>query len=254
MPGLADAKVTHVFPSGDVLPENVLRLYIRFSNPMQRGRALDNIVMLGPDGTLAPDVLYRAPVELWDRSMTCLTILLDPGRLKRGVGPNRMLGAPLNAGQQYTLTIGRGMMDTHCRPLREACNKSFRVSEAIREPINIERWTILPPPVRGREPLELTFPAPLDWAQLWRGIAVVSPTGQPMSGRIDIDLGETRWRFTPEEPWQAGTHTIRVAPGLEDICGNTPHRPFDGALRSAEASLETVVPSITFVTDGRREA
>ena len=82
-------EVNHIFPSGGCLPENLLRFYVCFSNSMQRGRVRSKISLLGPDGEPAPDALYRAPVELWDRSMRRLTILLDPGRLKRGVGPNR---------------------------------------------------------------------------------------------------------------------------------------------------------------------
>jgi hypothetical protein len=81
------AEVKHVFPSSDSLPENLLRFYVCFSNPMRRGRAEEQIGLLGPDGWSAPDTLYRPPVELWDNSMRHLTILLDPGRLKREVGP-----------------------------------------------------------------------------------------------------------------------------------------------------------------------
>jgi len=246
--GALDTAVRRVFPSSNELPENLLRLYVCFSNPMQRGPARDNIEILGPDGRQASDVLYRAPVELWDKSMTCLTVLLDPGRLKTGVGPHRMLGPPLRAGQRYTLAVGAGMIDVYGRPLREGFNKSFCVSQAIRQPIAIEKWKILPPALESHEPLELTFPRPLDWAQLWHGIAVVSKTGQPISGRIDIDLGETRWRFTPDAPWQAGPHSVSVAPGLEDLCGNTPYGAFDGPFRSpGEVADEASVRSIPFV-------
>jgi hypothetical protein len=243
----AETEVKQVFPSNDVLPENLLRLYVLFSNPMQRGRAADNIAILGPDGSSAPDVLYRAPVELWDSNMTCLTILLDPGRLKRGVGPNRMLGPPLRAGQRYTLAVGPGIIDMHGRPLCEGFAKSFSVSEAVREPVAIAKWTIRPPEMGGRQPLELVFPSQLDWAQLWRGITVASETGQLIGGRIDIDLGETRWRFTPDAPWQEGAHSVRVSPGLEDICGNTPYGPFDGPIRSADdVAREAAILSIPF--------
>jgi hypothetical protein len=230
----AETKVSHVFPSDDVLPENLLRFYVRFSNPMQRGQAEHNVVVLGSDGAPSSDILYRAPVELWDKSMTCLTILLDPGRLKRGVGPNRVLGPPLKAGRWYALKVGAGMIDVHGRPLREDCKKPFSVSGPVREPIVVEKWDIRSPAAHSCQPLELTFPRALDWAQLWRGIAVVSESGQAISGRIDIDCGETRWRFTPDTPWQLGAHGIRIAPGLEDICGNTPLRPFDGRFRSTE--------------------
>jgi hypothetical protein len=244
----AGAEVCEVFPSGDVLPENLMRLYVRFSRPMQRGKAQANIELLGPDGLPAPDVLYRAPVELWDRSMTCLTILLDPGRLKRGVGPNRALGSPLRSGQRYTLAIAPGMVDMLGHPLREGFRKPFRVADAVREPIAFERWRIRIPREGTREPLELDFPGPLDWAQLWRGIAIVSERGEPISGRIDIDRGETRWRFTPDAPWRAGAYDARVSAGLEDACGNTLYAPFDGPLRSAdEIALETADRSIPFV-------
>jgi hypothetical protein len=247
-------KVKHVFPSGDVLPTNLLRFYICFSNPMQRGRATNNIEILHLDGSPALDVLYRAPIELWDSSMTCLTVLLDPGRLKRGVGPNRALGSPLRAGQRYTLAIGRGMIDAYGRPLCEAFHKSFSVSEAIREPIAIEEWKISSPAATSHESLEITFPRPLDWAQLSRGIAVAWETGQPIDGRFDVSAGETRWRFTPDEPWQAGAHCVRVAPGLEDICGNTPSGAFDGPFRSADqVALETTLRIIPFAVNIRTD-
>jgi hypothetical protein len=64
----AAAEVKNIYPSGDELPENLLRFYIVFSNSMQRGRAEAEISVLGPDGEPARDVLYRAPIELWDRS------------------------------------------------------------------------------------------------------------------------------------------------------------------------------------------
>ncbi len=247
-PGTVETKVSHVFPSSDVLPENLLRFYVRFSNPMRRGQAANNIEILDPDGRPAPDILYRAPVELWDPSMTCLTVLLDPGRLKRGVGPNRELGAPLQAGRRYTLAIGPHMIDAYGRPLYEAFNKSFCVSAAVREPIAIEVWKTLPLMMGSHEPLELVFPRPLDWALLWQGLTVASDAGLALGGRIDIHRGETRWRFIPDEPWQPGGYSVRVAPELEDICGNTPYGPFDGPFRSAdEVALETATRLIPFV-------
>jgi hypothetical protein len=250
--GVAATEVRQVFPSNDVLPENLLRLYVCFSKPMQRGRAEANIKILDPDGRPAPDILYRAPLELWDRSMTCLTILLDPGRLKRGVGPNRMLGPPLRAGQRYTLAVGPGMFDMCGRSLRRGFNKSFNVAEAVREPVVIEEWKIRSPAIGGRQPLELIFPRPLDWAQLWHGITVASESDQPVSGRIDIDPGETRWRFTPNLPWEAGAYSVRVSPGLEDVCGNTLYGPFDGPFRSADdVARERAIHSILFDVERR---
>jgi hypothetical protein len=243
----AEPEVSQAFPSSEVLPENLLRFYIRFSNPMRRGHAADNIEVLGSDGRPTPDVLYRAPVELWDGSMTCLTILFDPGRLKRGVGPNRVLGPPLEVGERYTLAISSGMIDIHGRPLRQGFRKSFTVSEAVREAIAINNWMITPPSADSREPLEITFARPLDWAQLWQGITVASEGGERISGRVDITKGETRWHFTPDAPWRKGSHSVRVSPNVEDACGNTPYSAFDGSLRTTdEMALESAVRSIPF--------
>jgi len=127
-----------------------------------------------------------APVELWDTSMTCLTILLDPGRLKRGVGPNRMLGPPLKVGERYILAVGPGMIDVHGRPLRQRFTKAFTVCEAVRAPIEIEDWRIVPPTADSRDPLDLTFPTPLNWAGLWQAINVVLEGGEQISGRVGI--------------------------------------------------------------------
>lgn len=229
----ARTRVTHVFPSSDSLPENLLRFYVCFSNPMQRGRSEEQIRLLGPDGRPAPDTLYRPPVELWDRSMRYLTVLLDPGRLKRGVGPNRELGPPLKAGQKYTLAIGSRMIDSSGRSLFVGFSKSFHVTEAVREPIAVQQWKILPPLMKGHQPLVLVFPKPLDWALLWHTITIASEDGQPIDGRIAIDQGERRWSFAPTSPWTAGSYYMRIASSLEDVCGNSLLEAFDRPLRSA---------------------
>lgn len=245
--GTEAAHIEHVFPSANSLPENLLRFYIRFSNPMQRGQAARQVSILGPDGRPASDVLYRAPVELWDRSMRHLTVLLDPGRLKRGVGPNRELGPPLRAGLDYTLTIGSGMLDACARPLRKSFCKTFHVVEPVREPVPVDQWALLPPPADSYRALALMFPRPLDWAMLWHSLAVTSEGGQPVQGRISVDRCETRWTFTPSYPWDAGSYRVRVASDLEDVCGNSLVAAFDRSLRpGSDLDVETAVRSIPF--------
>lgn len=232
-PSTAPTEVKRVFPSSDSLPENLIRFYVYFSSPMRRGCAAEHITLRGPDGEPAPDVLYRAPTELWDKSMKYLTILLDPGRIKRRVGPNRALGPPLKAGQNYTLVVGSGMADSSDRPLRESFHKSFRVTEAVREPITVEQWRILTPAMESRQPVELLFPNPLDWALLGQSITVASEYNQPVDGRVGIDQAERRWSFTPKSPWSPGCYRISVAPSLEDVCGNSLLGAFDRPLRAA---------------------
>jgi hypothetical protein len=240
-------KVNHIFPSSDCLPENLLRFYVHFSNSMQRGRFEDEIALLGPDGRRVPDVLYRPPVELWDRSMRHLTILLDPGRLKRWLGPNVELGPPLKAGQEYTLAVGSGMVDLSGRPLRKTFHKRFRVTDAVREYIAVEQWNIVPPVANSRQPLVLTFPRPLDRALLSQTIGIASKGERAVDGRIVIDHCERRWSFTPTSPWAAGSYEVRVASTLEDVCGNSVIAAFDRPLRSSsDLAYEVGKRSIAF--------
>jgi hypothetical protein len=223
--------VTHIYPSGECLPENLLRFYVCFSNPMNRGRALDQISLLDSEGQHVTDALYRPPVELWDRTMRNLTVLLDPGRLKRWVGPNAALGPPLKDGQKYMLEIGSGMIDLHGRPLSERFCKKFLVGNPIREQVGVEYWKILPPVTGSRGVLVLRFTRPLDWALTSRLIKVERADGSVIDGRVSVDQCETRWNFSPTSPWAAGIYQIRIGSGLEDVCGNNISGAFDRPFR-----------------------
>jgi hypothetical protein len=239
-------KVTHIFPSSDLLPENLLRFYVCFSNPMQRGAALKEISLLDSEGQPVADALYRPPLELWDRSMRRLTVLLDPGRLKRWVGPNVALGPPLKVGQEYTLEIGSGMIDQYGRPLRERFLKRFLASDARRERISLEHWKILPPETGSRQALMLKFANSLDWALLLHTITVSSADGSALAGEAMVDDCERRWSFTPTAPWMAGVYQIRVRCDLEDICGNNLAGAFDRPLQNGpNLRTERSVSSLT---------
>lgn len=255
-PVRSPVEVERIYPTGDCLPENLLRLYIVFSRPMWRGCAAQHIQLLGPDGEPAPDVLYRSPVELWDRSMRTLTILLDPGRLKRGVGPNRELGPPLAAGQNYTLVVGAGMLDGDGRPLAGPMRKRFGVKEPVRDAIAAEEWQLRKPAERTYEPLVLCFPAPLDWALLTSALTVSTAAGKHIAGHVHIDAAETLWCFTPAEPWAAGSYHVLVDGSLEDVCGNTPSGAFDRPLRQGcDLCIEEMIGQLPFsvgsIAEGR---
>ena len=249
-PGLKQPEVpevTAIFPSADTLPENLLRLYVEFSAPMRRGQAEANICLLGPDGQTAEDVLYRPPVELWDRRMRRLTVLLDPGRLKRHVGPNRALGPPLTMGETYTLVVGAGFVDISGSPLPAPVTKAFRISEPMRSLIDVEDWMVRAPRAATREPLWITFPRPLDEAMLKYALTITGPSGHPVLGEIKVDRGETRFAFAPNSSWIAGWHQVRIAADLEDICGNTPYAAFDRPLRLGSGlKSEKDGPSLAF--------
>jgi hypothetical protein len=217
--------VTNVFPSSDELPENLLRFYVYFSAPMQRGDVFDHVVLLGPGGR--PVEADFLTLELWDPAMQRLTLLLAPGRIKRGVRPNRDSGPALLEGQNYTLMIDAGLADALGRPMARGYAKRFRVTQAIRSQIDPASWTSELPTAGAREPLVLGFPRPLDRAMLLRSISVVDAHQHLVAGDIELCQHETQWTFTPRSDWVAGRYQVQIDSVLEDVSGNNLRAAFD---------------------------
>ena len=46
-------------------------------------------------------------------------------------------------------------------------------------------------------------------------------------GDIEVDQLETRWTFTPKDPWRAGTYHLLALDILEDLAGNQIGRAFE---------------------------
>ena len=234
-----------IYPSADVLPENLLRFYICFSTPMRHGAARSSVAILDAAGDVIPDILYPSPVELWDPGMRRLTILLDPGRLKRGVGPNRDLGPPLKCGTRYRLAISDAFRDANGEQLTPAV-KDFQASEPVREAIDPGGWSARRPTVGTRQPLVLAFRRALDWAGIRDSLAMASGHSH-VKGSATISRGETQWSFLPDEPWSKGCYSVQVRAGLEDVCGNRVGAAFDRNLRlGANLRAEDSARSISF--------
>jgi hypothetical protein len=181
----------------------------------------------------------RQLLELGTVTIVGLEATIRTPTLPNGVGENlakptrHRLRMPVwQCCEQGTLAVGAGMTDLSGSQLRETVYKRFRVTEAVREPIAIDQWKIVPPATNSRQPLMLVFPRPLDWGLLSHTISVVSKGVQSIDGQIAIDQCEKRWSFTPTSPWVAGFYHVRVASGLEDVCGNSVIAAFDRPLRS----------------------
>lgn len=220
-PGVA-TRIEHIYPSTDTLPANTLKLYIYFSAPMGRGEAWQHIRLLDEHGAPVELPFLEIDQELWDATNTRLTVLFDPGRIKRGLLPLNESGPNIQEGRRYTLSIARNWLDANGSPLAAAFNKPFRVVADEREPVDPAKWRIATPREGTIDPLVLTFPRPLDYALLQRTVKVAG-----VAGKIAVARNETEWRFTPDAPWTAGAHELIVETTLEDLAGNRVGRPFD---------------------------
>ena len=88
----AATRIEQVYPSTDTLPANTLKLYIYFSAPMRRGEAWQHIRLLDEHGAPVELPFLEIDQELWDPTNTRLTVLFDPGRIKRGLVPLQRIG------------------------------------------------------------------------------------------------------------------------------------------------------------------
>lgn len=234
-------------PSPDVLPENLLKLYLNFSGPMSRGEAYQRIRLLDERGRKVELAFLEIDQELWDRDVRRLTLLFDPGRVKRDLLPHEEAGTPLRAGGAYTLVVDRAWPDAHGHALEREARKTFRVGPPDHDPPRTSDWRLAPPKGGTRDPLSVTFPEPLDRALLERVLEVLDASGGKVPGSAAIDAQETRWRFTPRDPWKAGDYTLRAEAILEDLAGNSLGRRFEvDVFERVEDRALSVIESLRF--------
>jgi Bacterial Ig-like domain len=218
--------VVAVYPSADVLPENVLKFYIHFSAPMSRGEAYKRIHLMH-EGVEVKDPFLELSEELWDVAQTRFTLFIHPGRIKHGVKPREDSGLPMTDGKEYALQIDEAWLGADRQPLTAKHVKKFRVVAADEEQPNPVNWKIGTPKINSRQPVTLTFNEPLDHAMLNRVLLVRDPAGEAIAGKVAVTAGETVWSFEPEQPWKRSDYAIEIATNLEDLSGNSIARPFE---------------------------
>lgn len=239
--------VAQIYPSGDVLPHNQLKFYVQFSAPMSRGGIYEHIRLHDGDGRLVDLPFLELDEELWDRSMTRLTLLVDPGRIKRGVKPLEDVGPVFEEGKSYTLSIADTWRDAEGRPLRAPFRKIFRVGAGDRTAPEPMRWKVRAPAAGTREPLVVDFDEPMDWALALRMLAVVEKPGAAIAGEASLAQHERRWTFVPATPWPRGPHLLVVPTTIEDLAGNNVGKTFDvDVAEGAQRQLSTESVTVPF--------
>lgn len=228
--------VLQIYPSGDVLPENQLKFYVAFSGPMSRGSIYEHIELRDAAGKAIELPFLELDEELWDPTMTRVTLLIDPGRIKRGVKPLEDIGPVFEEGKMYTLTIKPTWKDAAGQPLKVGFAKTYRVGPADRTPPDPKRWRIsYVPPAGAQGPFILDFDEPMDRALALRLIEVRrKQAGREVviDGDVSVDQQERRWMLMPVGPWREGQYRLVVATTIEDLAGNNIGKTFDVELSS----------------------
>jgi len=244
-------EVLAIYPSGDRLVRNQLKLYVEFSASMSEGQAASHVRLERADsGTPIEDPFVPEP-ELWDRNRRRLTLLFDPGRLKRGLRPQLEAGYPLQEGVAVRLVVDEGFRDADGNPLREPFERRYEVDGDLRARVDPRDWECRLPAAGTAEPLVVRFDRPLDHALLQHALEVSDDAGRPVLGRSEIGRDERSWTFTPAAPWRAGEYRLAIDPRLEDLAGNSLARLFDRDLERDEATSDAARESITFTLRAR---
>jgi hypothetical protein len=218
--------VSRVYPTGDHVPENLLRMYVEFSGPMSRPSGIPHMKLLDDSGREITGAFLPLDYEFWSPDHTRFTAFLDPGRVKSGILPNTQMGRALNPGRTVTLVISSEWRDQYGLPLKEEFRRQLRVGPPDEQPLDTASWRIEAPAAGRRDPLVVAFPEPLDHALLMRALGVTRD-GTSVEGDAAVEAAETRWTFTPREPWRAGTYQFLALDILEDLAGNQIGRAFE---------------------------
>lgn len=215
-----------IYPSQDTVPENLLKMYFQFSQPMVEDRSLSFITITSNNDTLTGTFLDLKP-ELWNTDGTVLTLWLDPGRIKRDLIPNKEMGNPLKAGRLYTLHISSSWTSKQGIQLKTNHSKNFVTASRDEQSPVPDQWTVGTPASATTEALKIDLKESLDFSVLMESISIFDAEKKAVSGKIQLENEERTLLFTPDNNWKAGEYTIMIESRLEDLAGNNLNRPFD---------------------------
>ena len=240
------AELLHIYPSAEELPENLLRFYLYFNSPMKQGKALKHIHLVDSNGDKDTQAFMQFKQELWSPDGKRLTLLFDPGRIKRGVSTNLELGPALLEGNIYQLEISGDWQDVYGQKLGVIQTKTFKVGEAYRTVIDISRWNVIEPETESNQPLTIQLDRIMDHALVQSMIQVKNQENQTIQGSWEISKNESVLYFTPDEKWQKGNYEIILDSSFEDVSGNNLNSLLDDQLKPDQSTQRKTNFSIKF--------
>ena len=225
-----------IYPTNDTLPENLLKIYLQFSQPMRQGESQKYIALIKNDHDTLSEIFLNLQPELWNEDRTTLTIWLDPGRIKRDLQPNKRLGNPLIKGEHYKFAVSDQWKDVQGLQLKQEYTRKFFVSSRDSISPDPDQWILKISGSGSVNPIEADLRESLDYFLLKESISIVNEKGNSVDGLLSISNEEKKYRFVPVEQWTAGRYILRVETRLEDLAGNNINRLFDRDITNKKIS------------------
>ncbi len=223
-----DAELLAIYPKLDTVPENLLKMYFEFVQPMQEvGNALDFIKVTNETDSSETQPFLRLESELWNKERTVLTLWLDPGRIKTDLIPNREMGLPLTSGNTYTVSIDSSWKSIEGIPLKKGYSKQFYVGPRDDKQPNMRKWRLRMPAEDSLQSLYVDFKEPMDAFLSRETIRFYEADDTEIKGQFELLKNESVLKFVPDRKWQSPEIEIRVESRLEDLAGNNLERRFD---------------------------
>lgn len=212
-----------IYPSCDTVPSNLLKIYLKFSEPMQESRSSRFVALFDDvsNDTIRDAFLDLKP-ELWNADGTTLTLWIDPGRVKQDLIPNKQLGTVLHDNHRYRLVVAKGWKSRRGVETTSNYSRPFiTTSRDVNKP-DIRSWTIQP----GRDTIIVDTNETLDWSLLSSSVAVWQQD-QQLEAKSFSEVCERQLMIVPKKSLERGIYTLKIDAILEDPAGNNLNRLFE---------------------------
>jgi hypothetical protein len=257
--GVASARAVasvEIHPAGDTVPENLLRIELRFERPQRLPFDMQRLKLLDDAGVALENALLDLTLASADGRR--ITVLMDPGRVKSGVGPNVDAGRALHAGRSVRLQVEADAIDaTDVIDVTggSIVVKEWRVTPAVSTRMRPGEWQLTMPRAGSCDALVVAFHDAIS-SSGEALLAVTDATGYRLGGTTSLEQGDAVWRFMPSRRWAAGAHRLVAHPELEDPSGNRRCSAFEelgqSSVRCEATRLDLEIARVTAPAHGTR--
>jgi hypothetical protein len=228
----AAPQVVSLSPAARSIPANTLRLYVTFDHPARGVVSTRDLRLLDDADRTIDGAFMDFGQDLWSPDGRRLTVLFDPGRVKRGVEGDGESAAPLQVGHSFTVEVSGKRFH-------------YEITPAVRTAINPHTWRLALPKAESREALTVNFEREMDDALLRDQLVVEDSRGRTQSGQMTVSSSGRVWSWRPKHGWHIGTYRLVVGNNLEDVSGNRVGEALDHEVGLPDIARESVAVPFT---------
>lgn len=235
------------YPEVDTVPENLLKMYISFSTPIDATQQiLDHIKVYDVQTKEVKEIFLALENELWNAERTEVTLRLDPGRIKKDLIPNKERGNPIIKRRTYEVVLTNTLRNVDGQRVGTA-RKQFTVGARDEIKPDINKWQLRTPSRGAKDGLTIEFNDVLDAKLFVETTKILNAANEEISGELTITKNARTALFIPNKPWVPGRYLLSVESRLEDLAGNNLNRLFDVDLQKVVKADDSEIKKRWFV-------